>query len=382
MNNENKDDVYLKPARITPLDSAYRNTVSAYFGEPVFDQTGRYLLYAGFNTLEEAAVVVRDMESGQEKEMARMPHVSYHANAQRWVCADRGVYFVARHNGRSFPAIAWLDEPGRVQIFETLAGHSVRRVSADGRRGYGIGQAGGDGRTAIRRIHFESGQAETLWTADDILDALSEECSPRDIHWRFSHPVPNSAETLLFVKFERPKPWTRDPETDFPDWGTFLVLDLQSGAIRSFGKRISGHPYWMPDNQHILNIKMPLDGSGNRHLVVVDADTGEDRRLVDQPIEGPGHPSVSPCGKWFVTDAFTADGRAAPIYVGPVAGGEVCEIARLPHAFGGGDDATAITRGQPHPVWSACGRRVAVNCNFGGDHMGLLLLDDFLPPQS
>jgi hypothetical protein len=90
MNNENKDDVRLKPARTTPVDSAYRNTVSACFGEPVFDQTGQYLLYAGFNTLEEATVVVRDLESGEEKEMARMPHVSYHANARRWVIRSFG----------------------------------------------------------------------------------------------------------------------------------------------------------------------------------------------------------------------------------------------------------------------------------------------------
>jgi hypothetical protein len=59
--------------------------------------------------------------------------------------------------------------------------------------------------------------------------------------------------------------------------------------------------------------------------------------------------------------------------------GAAVETVRLPHRFTGGKDMSAMTRGQPHPAWSPCGRRLAVNCNHGGERMGLLLLTDFLP---
>ena len=368
----------IRPARITELTSRFQHCVTGYFGEPVFDPSGTRLVYVGFDSLKEGKVIVRDLAGDTEQEIARTPFVSYHSNAQRWVCGGRGVLFSTGHEGQPCPAVVWLEDAPQTQVFESLAGWVVRCTSVDGYRGYGNGPPDEEGRQTIRRLHFEDGKAETLFTAQDILDALPAECPERDLEWHFSHPVPNRAETLLFVKFQKPRPWTRDSVTNFPDWGVMAVIDLQSGAVRSLGGRVSGHPYWMPDDCSILNIKQPFDGSKNRHLVVTNALTGEERRLVDLPIEGPGHPSVSRSGEWFVTDAFTVDGKAAPIYVGKIDGSQVREIARMDHAFSGGLDMTAITRGQPHPVWSRCSRRLVINFNHQGRYMGLVLLDDFL----
>lgn len=369
----------LRPARQTELRSQFRHCINGYYGEPAFDRTGRRLLYLGFDTLAEGAVTLRDLETGEERVVGRTPFVTFHSSSQRWICEDRGILFRAAGEHGPCPAIVWLDAPDRVCMLDALAGHSVRHVSEDGCRGYGAGPAEHSRRPAIRRIDFESGRAETLVTFEDVLAALPEYLPERDLDWCFSHPVPNRSESLLFVKFQRPQPWTHD-SFDFPEWGAFLVIDLRSGAIRSFGKRVSGHPYWMPDDRHILNIKDPLDGSDNRHLVLVDALTGEDRRLLDLPIEGPGHPSVSPRGDLIATDAYSADKQSAPVYVIDPGQERAREIARFPHRMRLENRLkhSKITRANLHPVWSPCGRRILVNCNHNGSHMGLVILDDFI----
>lgn len=369
----------LQPASATELSSRFRHCVTGYFGEPVFDHSGRYLIYAGFDSVEAGAVVLRDGETGGETVLAETPHVGFHSNSQRWICGDRGVLFAADRAGRRCPAVVWLEDSNRVQVFDDLAGHSVRHVSADGRKGYGGGPDSASQAAAIRRIDFTTGEAETVLTVEQVLDALPGTFPDRDQGWHFSHPIPNAAETVLFVKFQRDTPW-KDDARGFPYWGAFLVADLRTGDVRSFGRRISGHPYWMPDDRQILNIKDPWDGSKNRHLVLVDSETGADQRLIDLPIEGPGHPSVSPDGRFVVTDGCTADGEAAPIYLVDIDHGTVREIARLPHRTRPQKnvyDPTKITRANPHPVWGPHSQRVVVNCNHDGRYMGLVLLDSF-----
>ena len=190
----------------------------------------------------------------------------------------------------------------------------------------------------------------------------------------------------MFFKFQRRFPDGRN------QFGAFFVRDMASGALRCFGRTISGHPCWMHDGRAILNVMPPegwiytrggkgfdpVDGSRNRWLVVVDAETGAYERLVDLPIEGPGHPIVSPDGRWIVTDAFRQSGRSTPIYVIEIRTGIAREIIRLDHHFSGASP-TALTRGQPHPAWSPDGREVYVNCNHGGRAMEPLILYDFLP---
>ena len=47
----------MRPARQTELPSQFRHCINGYYGEPTFDRTGRRLLYLGFDTLAEGAVL-------------------------------------------------------------------------------------------------------------------------------------------------------------------------------------------------------------------------------------------------------------------------------------------------------------------------------------
>src|SRR5690606_12621748 len=109
--------------------------------------------------------------------------------------------------------------------------------------------------------------------------------------YEFSHPVANPQLTCLFFKLMR----RRAQGTRF---AALFTLDLTTGALTCLGDRISGHPVWMPDGQHILNVMSPRDGSDNRWLVYQHAGTGEVTRVVDLPMEGPGHPTLTPDGRY------------------------------------------------------------------------------------
>ncbi|MFW6060203.1 MAG: hypothetical protein ACODAQ_08475 [Phycisphaeraceae bacterium] len=369
----------LQRCRVTPLASRYHHCIHAYHGVDAWSRTGDYLLYIGFDDEQCCDIVMRDLDNAEETSLAHTTIFDYHTAAHhRWVLGDSAVLFYTAVDDKRCPALVEVARPGRPEPLTDLAGLSVRHVMPGGETAYGSRRL--DGRDTVQRISLRAGTTETLLTIDHVLDAFPDDFPGRDLGWHFSHPVPNADESMLFVKFQRPRPWDHSGPVGAINWGGFLVLDLHNGALRNFGCRISGHPFWMNDNRTILNIKNPLDGSDNRWLVLVDALTGENIRLVDQPIEGPGHPSQSPTGELVVTDAFTFDGQHSPIYLIDLRSGTSREIVRLQHRFnpkGDGYNPHHIERGQPHPIWSPDGQQILVNCNHKSERMQLLILDHF-----
>lgn len=369
----------LRTCRVTPVETRFRHSVHAYHGVQPWSRDGTHLLYFGFETLDEGHLVVQELRTGRETILGTTPIGDFHTAAkQRWVFDDTAVLFASPGaEGVTCPTLVFLERPGELQPLRRLAGRSIRSVCADGQHVLGAGEVAGEGPAAVELIDLRTEEIQTLVTAADAVAVLPEELRVPGASYHFNHPVFNPAETRLFFKLMQ----------HTPEKGTaycaFFVMDRNDRRPRCFGNRISGHPHWMPDNRHILNVKSPRDGSDNRWLVLVDSDTGEDHRVLDLPIEGPGHPSPSPDGDWIATDAFTRDGEQSPIYVLDPRAGTAREIIRLRHRFRGGRPylPREVTRGQPHPVWSPDSRQLLVNCNEGGERMHLLLLHDFLPPD-
>ena len=379
-------------ARCTEIPSASRHAVHAYQGVNPWSADGSQLLYLGFEELGQAAsLVVRDMGSGRETRLAESLGYDFHtAASQRWVLRDSAVLFRTR-NGTREPALAMarVDRPGAAEVLHEFAGRMARHICADTRHAITASLRG------VERLDLQARTSEILVPMEEIMAALPAELKFPGQPFHIEHPITSPDETRLFFKLGH-----RDPARLYGsrNWGAFFAKNLARGGMRCFGNRISGHPSWMPDSRHILNVMMPDDGSDNRWLVLMDVDTGSVERLMDLPIEGAGHPAVSPDGRWIATDGYSVDGRSAPVYLVDLASGNVREIARIPHhiltaaelhyswAKGGAVyDPSVIRRSHLHPVWSPDSRRLLVNCNHDGERMGLVLLEDFLgenPPGS
>jgi hypothetical protein len=335
-----------------------------------WDRAGKRLLYAGFDDGGPASIVVRDMATATENVVATTSRFDFHtAASQRWALEDTAVVFKsALPDGTACPALVRLDEPGKVELLSSLALRSIRHVAQHGEIAIVSAPAG------TERINLRTGKADVVLTTEQALDVLPKELREDGVSYSFSHPVPNADLSRLFCKLMKTD---AQGKTRFC---AFHVAEPATGIVRCFGNRISGHPVWMDDNRHILNVKSPRDGTDRRWLVKVDSTTGHDEPIVPEFIDGPGHPTQSPDGCWIATDEFTPDGEASPIRVFDLQTGEGRRIVHLDHRFRGGAeyDPSAITRGQPHPVWSPCGKKLLVNCNHGGTRMGLLLLEEFL----
>lgn len=335
-------------------------------------------LYLGFDDgASSADIILRDLATGRETVIADTRSFDFHtASFQQWILGGQAVVYDDILDGHRLCAIAPATGHGAVT---RLPGMHVRAVSADMLFGYGgLREKVENNAHSAARIHFETRRIETFFTAAEAARHMPPDIA-EDCPFSITHFVPNPSQTLAFFKLCKPSPTKKIPGR-MEDWGGFFIFDLAARTFRCLGQRISGHPQWMPDGRHIINIMQPLDGSDNRWLVTQDALTGAISRLIDLPIEGAGHPVISPDGRWLATDAYTADHSTCPVYLIDLHTGQSAEIARFPHSTKISDryQPHTIFRSNLHPVWSPDSRSLQVNVNHSGDRLGIVFLDDFL----
>jgi hypothetical protein len=129
-----------------------------------------------------------------------------------------------------------------------------------------------------------------------------------------------------------------------------VCYDFEKAAcIWHYGKW--GHPGWTPDSQHIFEM-------GN---VNFEIQTGKYTKLKDVPHLRGSHPSVSPDGKLMVTDGMTEPVGGKPnewgVMVADMNGGKWVVL----HSFEQNRGAKSWRRNDPHPVFSADGKRIYYN---------------------
>ena len=114
-----------------------------------------------------------------------------------------------------------------------------------------------------------------------------------------------------------------------------------------------GHPGWTPDSQHIFEI-------GNITMDI-SSPTFKYTKLKDIPNLRGSHPSVSPDGKLMVTDGMTEPVGGRPndwgIMVADMNGGKWL----LQQSFEQNRGAKSWRRNDPHPAFSADGKRIYYN---------------------
>jgi Tol biopolymer transport system component len=133
-----------------------------------------------------------------------------------------------------------------------------------------------------------------------------------------------------------------------------VCYDLQESAFVWLQAKW-GHPSWHPDSRHIFN-------TGN---LLFDTDTCKNTRIPDLPKLRGSHPSISSDGRLMVTDgvadAVGAKEKEWGILVGDIRDGKWV----LLHSFSQSQGAKSWRRSDPHPVFSADGRRIYYNVSDG-----------------
>jgi hypothetical protein len=116
-----------------------------------------------------------------------------------------------------------------------------------------------------------------------------------------------------------------------------------------------GHPAWNADSRQIINV-------GG---LITDSNTGERKKIPNQPPLPGSHPSFSPDGKLYTSDE-TAESLGKPkgwwaVGVGDVATGEFVVLKSFDNSKG----AKSWRVSHPHPVFSADGKRLYFNVSDG-----------------
>lgn len=135
-----------------------------------------------------------------------------------------------------------------------------------------------------------------------------------------------------------------------------VCFDLESQKMIWFRQQW-GHPGWHPDSRHIFemgNILFDTEGPPTKYS-----------KLKDVPILRGSHPSVSPDGKLMVTDGITEPLGGKPgewgVLVADMRGGKWVLLQSFSQLRG----ARSWRRSDPHPAFSADGKRIYYNVSDG-----------------
>lgn len=350
-----------------------------------------------------ADVILVDMSSGQERKVAESRAWEHQVGAcVMWGRTDDELYFndlrigewepfLVRMNPqtgerREFPGGAFVISPDGTRA----AGYNLKTVRRMNFYGYGAavppsampengpmpeddGLFITDLRTGTRRLvkSIAAFFRETLSEAErqELADAGS---------YGFQVKWSADGEWLLFVVVQalnQEKPgsgksrWRRMVFSCRPD-GSEPHLALPWRTWAKGGHHLNFHP----DSR---TVTMNLVGAdGKLYLMKFDV-FGSEPTLLCGPVRGSGHPSVSPDGRYLVTDAYLGEPVAAadgtvPIRLVDLATGNEREIARV-STVTGERFKNGEFRVDPHPAWSRDGKSITFNAFEGGTRRVLMV---------
>jgi hypothetical protein len=127
----------------------------------------------------------------------------------------------------------------------------------------------------------------------------------------------------------------------------------------------SHHPNWFPNsNDIIMNINYPDLGL---KFVKISAD-GKEKNILRNDVFGSGHPTVSPNGRFILTDAYMhesfQENGAVPLrLIDLETNNKIClDTPNIRPPFRVGDPYMRV---DPHPAWSPSGKYISYNCVMG-----------------
>ncbi|MDX9979447.1 MAG: hypothetical protein RBU25_05280 [Lentisphaeria bacterium] len=359
-----------------------------FFDTSPLSPSGRYLAVTRYQPErlpvpgEPAEVVLIDLQTGQGRVVWESRGWDTQLGAQaQWGAADSQLFF------NDMDPADW--RPFAVRLnpldgtFRRLGG-TVYMVSPDGRSalspcllrtgltqaGYGVlappehvplnrGAAGDDG---IYLTDTETGACRLLVSFAELVAQLPALPSPEAGDYYGFHVKWNPQGTRIMLVL-RWKPADGGKVRPF-----LLTLRADGGDPRlaipagEWAEKGGHHPNWQPDGERVM---MNLNTRGQGMRFVEARCDGRDYREMDPDILGSGHPTLHPCGRFILTDAYQHEAMAradgsTPLRWADLETRQVHEPVRArtrPILEGGKKER----RVDPHPAWDRNHRLVLFN---------------------
>jgi acetyl esterase/lipase len=346
-----------KGVKVGPVSSQNQHSIHSYFNTCPESPDGRWVLfYASTDpTGHEGEIRVVERASKKEKVLARNVVVedAHRAACQQWVCGGKQIVF---HN---------LLKTGEWLVMGVDLESGKERVLARNRQvGFGQPQANlvplygphnkpGDHRD-LELLHVDTGEIhKTPVTTELVKKTYPDWLSKQFGDGPYSIYIPMLSPDLKKVFFKMATSLGGDLRSrEASKREGLLCYDLQNARFL-FQHDKWGHPAWHPDSRHIINVPG----------IVIDSTTGKSQPIPNCPKLPGSHPSFSPDGKLFTSDAFatTFGGTKGSwvVGVGDVLTGEFSIVQTFDNSKG----AQSWRVSHPHPVFSADGQRLYFNVN-------------------
>ena len=344
--------------KIQPVAAyADRHVIHTYFNTCPESPDGRYVLYYTSETTEGESgdLRIRERSTGQETIVATKitTEDAHRAACQQW--SNNGktiVYHDCREGKWRVVAIDVATRTAKVLAEDRQVGFgSTTGLWAPV---YGCHWNPGTHRD-LEMVNVVTGEVRTPVKVADVTKEYGEWIEKKfgstDISIFF--PVLSPDEKRVFFKLSRPSGGDNFRSKQASQRDGKVVFDLEHGRFIRL-MEFWGHPSWSPDGSGIFE-------KGN---FVSDVVTGKSRRFAPSCISD--HPSLSPDGRLFVTDAdVTKRNYGKPGDWAVAVGSTTKDEFVLLQVFGNSQGATSWRHNHPHPAFSADGKRVYYNVNQG-----------------
>lgn len=335
-----------------------RHSIHAYFNTCPESPDGKYVLYYTSSTAEGEKGDLRILERATGNETIIAENITcedaHRAACQQWSGGGKFVVYHTLTDGHwSVRAVEIATKQERVLAMDRQLGFG----SATGKCApvYGCHWNPGPHRN-LEMINVATGQVTTPVTAEQTVaeygEWIDKKLGSRNLTIFF--PVVSPDESKVFFKPCIPGGGNSYKGMSVSKRDGKAVYDL---ANRKFIRIVEtwGHPSWSPDSTGIFE----------KANVLMDVDTGRSRPRYS-PSCFSDHPTLSPDGRVFVTDAdvskrpFGKPGFWA-IGIGSTTGDEFIVVDLFDNTQG----AKSWRHNHPHPSFSADGKRVYYNVNDG-----------------
>jgi hypothetical protein len=334
-----------------------RHAIHAYFNTCPESPDGKYVLFFTSATPEGELGDLRILERSTREETIIAENIAtedaHRAACQQWSNDGKTVVY-HRHRDGIWEVVAYDVASAKSRVLALNRQLGFGSATGQWAPVYGCHWNPGPHRD-LELINVVTGAVRTAVKAADVAreygDWAQKKLGSTDISVFF--PVMSPDEKRVFFKVAHPS-----GRSDFRSMSASkrdgkVVFDLEAGRfIRMLDSW--GHPSWTPDGQAIFE-------KGN---YATDVTTGKVTRRFSTCISD--HPSVSPDGQLFVTDADVTKrywGRPGDWAIA-VASMKKDDWVVL-EIFGNTQGAKTWRKNHPHPAFSADGLRVYYNINEG-----------------
>lgn len=346
-------------ARVTTVaPSADQHSIHSYFNACPESPDGRHVLY--FSSQDPAGeygdICVVERATSQERILVSgvTTEDAHRVACQQWSADGSKVAYQDFRDGRWQVASVDLESgEQRLLAMDRQIGFGI--PAQDRVPIYGSHWKQGEHRD-LELVHVETGEIRTALTIAKVLEdygkKVKELVGEGDTSIFFPVVSPNGSKVIFKVAQGGGLDDFRAADASKRE-GKF-VYDLENHQFLGLYDQW-GHPSWSPDSTGIFE-------KGN---FLLDLATGKTRHFA--PGSPSDHPTMSPDGKVFLTDADISKREGGQpgewgVIIGSLKTGDFVTIHRFDHTNG----ARSWRKPHPHPAFSADGRRVYFNVSGKG----------------